>query len=55
MLRGCFLIAVAGRDLEAPVGSQVPVAIPGEAVHVFDAETGAAIQHGLEFAVALAV
>jgi multiple sugar transport system ATP-binding protein len=55
MVRGCFLIAVAGRDLAAPVGSKVPVVIPGEAVHVFDADTGEAIQHGLESAVALAV
>jgi multiple sugar transport system ATP-binding protein len=55
MLRGCFLIAVGGRDQKAPVGSQVPVVIPGEAVHIFDAETGVAIQHGLESAVALAV
>jgi multiple sugar transport system ATP-binding protein len=55
MLRDCLLIAIAGRDLQAPVGSQVPVVIPAEAVHIFDAETGVAIQHGLESAVALAV
>jgi len=51
--RGCFLIAVGGRDLQAPVGSQVPVIIPGDAVHIFDAESGVAIQHGLEAAVAI--
>jgi multiple sugar transport system ATP-binding protein len=55
LLRGCFLIAVGGRDLAAPVGSLVPVVIPGEAVHIFDAESGVAIQHGLQTTDALAV
>jgi len=52
-VRGCFVIAVVGRDVPAPVGSQIPVAIPVEAVRVFDVESGAAIQRGLEPAASL--
>ncbi len=47
-VRGCSLISVGGRDVQAPVGSQMPVAIPGEAVRIFDVDSGAAIQAGLE-------
>jgi multiple sugar transport system ATP-binding protein len=47
-VRGCFVIAVGGRDVQAPVGSQIPVAIPGEAVRLFDVDSGAAIQPGVE-------
>jgi multiple sugar transport system ATP-binding protein len=43
-VRGCHLIAVGGRDVRAPMGSQVRVAIPGEAVRIFDADSGAAIE-----------
>ena len=43
-VRGCHVIAVGGRDVRAPMGSQVPVAIPGEAVRIFDADSGAAIE-----------
>ena len=47
-VRGCSLISVGGRDVQAPVGSQMPVAIPGEAVRIFDVDSGAAIQAGPE-------
>jgi multiple sugar transport system ATP-binding protein len=49
--RGCFVIAVGDRDVAAPLGSQIPVTIPSDAVNIFDAETGVAIQHGLNPAV----
>ena len=52
-VRGCPLIAVGGRDVHAPVGSQVPVAIPGEAVRIFDADSGAAIETSQETAASL--
>jgi multiple sugar transport system ATP-binding protein len=52
-VRGCHVIAVGGRDVHAPVGSQVPVAISGEAVRIFDAESGAAIDQGPEPATSL--
>ena len=44
---GCHAIAVCGRDLHAPVGSHVSVVIPGEAVRIFDADSGVAIEPGL--------
>jgi multiple sugar transport system ATP-binding protein len=44
-VRGCSVIAVGERDVQATVGSQIPVAIPAEAVRIFDIESGAAIQH----------
>jgi multiple sugar transport system ATP-binding protein len=47
-VRGCSVIAVGGRDVRPPVGSQIPVAIPGEAVRLFDVDSGAAIQPGVE-------
>lgn len=43
-VRGCHLIAVGGRDEHAPVSSQVPVAISSEAVRIFDADSGVAIE-----------
>jgi multiple sugar transport system ATP-binding protein len=52
-VRGCHVIAVGGRDARAPTGSQVPVAIPGEAVRIFDADSGAAIEQGPEPAASL--
>jgi len=45
-VRGCHLIAVGGRDVHAPVSSQAPVAISSEAVRIFDADSGAAIEQG---------
>jgi multiple sugar transport system ATP-binding protein len=47
-VRGCHLIAVGGRDVHAPMGSQVPVAISSEAVRVFDADSGVAIEQGAD-------
>ncbi|MGO9224606.1 ABC transporter ATP-binding protein [Mycobacterium sp.] len=44
-VRGCSVVAVGGRDTRAPLGSQMPVVIPVEAVRIFDAGSGAAIQH----------
>jgi multiple sugar transport system ATP-binding protein len=52
-VRGRQMIAVGGRDVQAPVGSQVPVAISGEAVRIFDADTGAAIENDAEAASSL--
>jgi len=52
-VRGCHVIAVGGRDVHAPMGSQVPVAISGEAVRIFDAESGVAIDQGPEPAASL--
>jgi ABC-type sugar transport system ATPase subunit len=49
-VRGCHVIAVGGRDVQAPMGSQVPVAISSEAVRIFDADSGAAIEQGPESA-----
>jgi multiple sugar transport system ATP-binding protein len=45
-VRGCHMIAVGGRDVHAPVGSQIPVAISSEAVRIFDADSGVAIDQG---------
>jgi len=47
-VRGCQVIAVGGRDVQAPVGSQAPVVIPGDAVRVFDADSGDAIESEAE-------
>jgi multiple sugar transport system ATP-binding protein len=44
---GCFLIAVASRNVAAPVGSEVGVLVPEDAMHVFDTKTGVALHHGL--------
>jgi multiple sugar transport system ATP-binding protein len=41
--RGCTMIAVGGRDVQARLGSQIPVLIPAEAVRIFDVDSGAAI------------
>jgi multiple sugar transport system ATP-binding protein len=50
VVNGCFVIAVGGRDVQAPVGTEVPVTIPSEAVHIFDCDSGLAIQHGVNTA-----
>jgi multiple sugar transport system ATP-binding protein len=52
-VRGCAVIAVAGRDVRAPVGSQAPVVIPGAAVRIFDVDSGAAIETSQETAASL--
>ena len=52
-VRGCFLIAVGSRDVEASPGSQVPVLIPAEAVRIFDVDTGAAIAQDVQAAASL--
>jgi multiple sugar transport system ATP-binding protein len=44
---GCFLIAVADGAVDAPVQAAVRLTLPPEALHLFDAETTAAISHGL--------
>jgi multiple sugar transport system ATP-binding protein len=45
---GCLLITVADGAIDAPVGSTVRVSLPAESLHLFDAETGAALMHGLQ-------
>jgi multiple sugar transport system ATP-binding protein len=45
---GCFMIAVASRNVIAPVGAEVGVTVPDDAVHIFDAASGVAIRHGLQ-------
>jgi multiple sugar transport system ATP-binding protein len=45
---GCFMIAVASRNVVAPVGAQVSVTVPEDAVHIFDTTSGVAIRHGLQ-------
>ena len=52
-MRGCSVIAVGGRDVRAPVGSQVPVVIPATAVRIFDVDSGAAIETSQETAASL--
>jgi ABC-type sugar transport system ATPase subunit len=52
-VRGCAVIAVGGRDVRAPVGSQAPVVIPGAAVRIFDVDSGAAIETSQETAASL--
>jgi len=49
-VRGCHLIAVGGRDVHAPTGSQIPVAISSEAVRIFDADSGEAIEQSADAA-----
>ena len=46
-LGGCFLVAVAHRRIDAPVGTKVPVTLPPAAMHLFDADSGRALVHGL--------
>ena len=43
-VHGCSLVAVGSRHMQASLGSQIPIAIPVEAVRIFDADSGAAIQ-----------
>ena len=43
---GCFLVAVADRAAKGPVGGEVSLFLPNDALHVFDAESGQALMHG---------
>ena len=43
-VHGCSLVAVGSRHVQASLGSQIPIAIPVEAVRIFDVDSGAAIQ-----------
>ena len=45
-LAGCFLVAVTSRTTTPAVGSEVGLALPSDALHVFDAESGQALMHG---------
>jgi multiple sugar transport system ATP-binding protein len=47
-LGGCLLVAVAHRRIDAPIGSSVAVTMPPAAMHLFDAESGKALVHGLQ-------
>jgi multiple sugar transport system ATP-binding protein len=47
-LGGNLLIAVADGMVEAQLGSQIAVRLPARSLHLFDAETGAAMAHGME-------
>lgn len=47
-LAGCFVVAVADGRVRVGVGEKVPVGLPLGAMHVFDAETGKALVHGLD-------
>ena len=45
---GSMLIAVEGGVVEAPIGGEIAARIPPEGLHLFDAETGEAMFHGME-------
>jgi len=45
---GCLLVAVADGAIAAPLDSEVRVALPLRSLHLFDADSGAALSHGLE-------
>ena len=47
-LAGCFLVVVAPGRVRCAVGERVPVGLPLAAMHVFDAESGKALVHGLD-------
>ena len=48
---GCLMIAVADGAIDAPIDAAVRLSLPAEAVHLFDAESGAALMHGHEAAI----
>lgn len=50
-LAGCFLVAVADGGVDARPGETVRLAFPPDALHLFDAESGAALTHGAVAAV----
>ena len=43
-----LLTGVADGAIEAPLGSEVPIDLPVDALHLFDSETGQAIAHGTQ-------
>jgi multiple sugar transport system ATP-binding protein len=45
---GCLLVAVADGAIAAPLEGEVRVALPLRSLHLFDADSGAALSHGLE-------
>jgi len=45
-LGDAFVIVVTDRDIDAPRDSRIALQVPAEAVHVFDAGSGAALFHG---------
>lgn len=47
-LDGCFVIGVAHRPVSARAGERVPVAMPLDALHLFDRDSGKALFHGLD-------
>jgi multiple sugar transport system ATP-binding protein len=47
-LAGCFLVGVAPGRLRHGQGDRVAVRLPLAAMHVFDADSGAALLHGLD-------
>jgi multiple sugar transport system ATP-binding protein len=44
---GCMVIGVADGPIQARLGDTLPVRFPLDALHLFDAETGRALVHGL--------
>ena len=44
---GCTVVGVTDKPVEAQAGDALPVRFPLGAVHLFDAETGRALAHGL--------
>lgn len=44
---GCTVIGVADGPIQARLGDMLPVRFPLDALHLFDAETGRALLHGL--------
>jgi multiple sugar transport system ATP-binding protein len=47
-LAGCFLVVVGNGLIRSPVGDRVRVGLPLAAMHLFDAESGRALVHGLD-------
>jgi multiple sugar transport system ATP-binding protein len=47
-LAGCFLVVVAHGRIASKVGEQVAIGLPLAAMHVFDAQSGKALVHGLD-------
>jgi multiple sugar transport system ATP-binding protein len=45
-VEGVLLVAVTDGTLNIGTGEAVPVALPGDALHLFDAASGAALRHG---------
>ena len=45
---GCLLVAVADGAIAAPLEGEVRVSLPLRSLHLFDADSGAALSHGLE-------